>query len=110
MSFQRSIPTRETFYKETHIPNDTKYQTKGTNFLGKTYQKLYQQPSVKSSLSKNQVSDGISFGKKKENIPSFEVMNTNRYSSRIDSNILNEQSYGGLYIDNFARSDIRSNL
>ena len=37
------------------------------------------------------------------------VANTNRYSSRINNSI-QDQSYGGLYIDNFARSDIRSNL
>jgi hypothetical protein len=46
--------------------------------------------------------------KKNENNPNY-MVNTNRYSSRINSN-LNEPSYGGLYIDNFARSDLRSNL
>lgn len=55
MSFQKGVPTRDTFYRETNFSNDNKYQTKGANFLGKTYQKLYQQPiptSIKSSLSK----------------------------------------------------------
>jgi hypothetical protein len=88
MSFQRSVPTRETFFKETNYANDTKYQTKGMNFLGKTYQKLYQQPtSIKSSLSKNQGGEGMNMSKKNENIPNYMVVNTNRYSSRVDSNI-----------------------
>jgi hypothetical protein len=55
MSFQKGVPARDTFFKETNYANDAKYQTKGMNFLGKTYQKLYQQPtSMKSSISKNQ--------------------------------------------------------
>jgi hypothetical protein len=111
MSYQKNVPTRDTFYKQTNTTNDAKYQTKGTNFLGKTYQKMYQEPtSIKSSLSKNQTVDSRSQVKKIENLQNYMAPNTNRYSSRIDSNLLNDQSYGGLYIDNFARSDVRSNL
>jgi hypothetical protein len=54
MSFQKNVPTRDTFFKETNYANETKSQTKGMNFLGKTYQKMYPQAaSIKSSLSNN---------------------------------------------------------
>lgn len=48
-------------------------------------------------------------GAKKNEPAGGYVVNTNRFSSRIDNSIV-DQSYGGLYIDNFARSDVRSNL
>lgn len=76
--------------------------------MGKTYQKMYQQPaSIKSSEAKYPI-DGAN-PKKPTPLQNHIPPNTNRFSSRLEASLV-DQSYNGLYIDNFARSDIRTNL
>jgi hypothetical protein len=58
-----------TFYQNT-IPNETKYRTQTANFLGKTYQKMYERPKPQPAASKRE-----------QLVDKYTVVNTNRPSS-----------------------------
>ena len=101
-------PTRQTFYKQSTYPEQTnytttQYKTQAANFLGKTYQKLYDRPIPKTSdlRKQNKVQSTAQVDK-------YSIINTNR---PYDKNLLNENNnYGALYIDNFTRSAANTNL
>jgi hypothetical protein len=101
-------PTRQTFYKQSKFPEETnftttQYKTQSVNFLGKTYQKLYDRPASKVTDTR------------KENKPQsvaqvdkYSIINTNRPYDK--NSFIDTHNYGTLYIDNFARSEVNTNL
>jgi len=97
-------PTKQTFYKQSRFPEETnytttQYKTQAVNFLGKTYQKMYDKPVAKP------------VDQRKENrltaqVDRYSIQNTNRPYDR--NSFIDVNNYGTLYIDNFTRSGVNN--
>ena len=102
MNQQKAVLTGKSFYPMTVPAQQTGFsQTQQTNFLSKTYQKMYKEP-VKPARKENQPTyNNIIVNQREVSRDSTPRVAYNPHSSP-------EGAYGNLYIDNFARSGLRA--
>ena len=111
--YKHNQTAKQTFYKQSSFPQETKSntQTQAINFLGKTYQKMYDKPASKLSMTKKE-----NKGQSSLQVDRYTIINNQKQPSVIERNSFvdntynNSYGYGNLYIDNFTSSQFNPNL
>jgi hypothetical protein len=108
MNYQRYTQTKDAFNKiKTVKEGHTPAQTNNTNFLGKTYQKMYSQLPPSSDRKRDNYQPSVLKGSQIPLVLPDKYI-SGRYGAERSS--LHNSYGGGLYIDNFARSDLHEGL
>jgi hypothetical protein len=102
MNYQKQFTSKSSFYKTKVLQEQPQAAQTKANFLGKTYQKIYGATVPKSSLAPKESQKTSSV---RNNQPSGAYY-TKRYEIGQDRSSA-DHSYGGLFIDNFDRSDLQ---